>query len=99
MAYEESGDEVADMVVRQDTAFCAFEDLSRLLPEERTPTRIRVACETAYRRGFIQGGFATLRAMEADETEQTIHDWLMDLHINWRGKRHNGEAVPPRELV
>lgn len=55
--------------------------------------------EIAYRRGFIQGAAACCRAFEAGFCKDHVRDWITDIHIKWRCKRHRGKLERPKELT
>lgn len=69
------------------------DEIPELTPEART------AVESAYRRGFVQGAYSALRAMNAGKSPSCIERWVTRLHIDWRCKKHNGRFTPPTELV
>lgn len=50
--------------------------------------------ETAYRRGFSQGAAACFYAAEKGATHHSLKKYLLRL-MEWRTKRHNGEAEDP----
>ncbi len=56
-----------------------------------------VAIEQAYRRGFHQGVFAAIDAIEDGFSVRQLHAWNKRLH-KWRLKRHGGKWESPEWL-
>lgn len=53
--------------------------------------------ETAYRRGFFQGVYAALEAMQAGASEADIEQWLYPALYDWRYSQHGGNLeLPPK---
>ena len=51
--------------------------------------------ESAYRRGFFQGAYAVLEAMQAGEDVSTVEEWINTGLYEWRYSRHGGEMTLP----
>ncbi len=54
-----------------------------------------VAAENSYRRGYFQGFFAALDAIQNGKTESELDRFLCDDLFSWRYGKHNGKFVQP----